>query len=590
MGHVFRKLYTDESAGDSEMTLEGVKIRYGDVAPEAKENFTPTVTDKADFVDLSQLQKYNMDFPNFGNPCEYGSVLLDSSAEPFPSYPESENMGLWSNRISGADGTFETPITLTLTAEGQYSSQGFTLTFDTYNNIFCNDLTVTWYRADTQLETADFTPNSAFYFCRKKVENFDKVVMVFKKLNMPYNRLKLRVIDYGYGTFFKGAELRNVNVIQELDPISAELSIDTVDFTLDSKTDMEYSFQSKQPLSVYFNGQLRATTFVSRSTRQSKNVWRIESEDYIGQLTRLTFLGDIYTEKNAKELLESIFSQAKVPVEIADSLAEKTVTGHIPVCDCREAVRQICYAIGAVVSTANSDTVKIFEPSNDVTQVIPLTRIRQGQSFDEDDRVTAVRVVSHSYAKSEESTEVYNAEKSGTGDEILVQFSEPFHDLSITNGEILKNEDNTLKSSANYAIIKANTGCVLTGKKYVDTTAAYTRQNPIVSASDLENIVEVTDATLVNPANVSDVLEKTYNNAIKRTTTQLKINEGYDHVKWGDGKWGAFKWSGKRFDTVIEPGDVVTSETEYLGNVTGRIVSERYNCNGYILVKECELK
>ena len=171
-----------------------------------------------------------------------------------------------------------------------------------------------------------------------------------------------------------------------------------------------------------------------------------------------------------------------------------------------------------------------------------------------------------------------------------MQFSEPFHDLSITNGEILKNEDNTPKSSANYAIIKANTGCVLTGKKYVDTTAAYTKQNPIVSASDLENIVEVTDATLVNPANVSDILEKTYNNAIKRTTTQLKINEGYDHVKWGDAKWGAFKWNGKRFDTVIEPGDVVTSETEYLGNVTGRIVSERYNCNGYILVKECELK
>ena len=100
----------------------------------------------------------------------------------------------------------------------------------------------------------------------------------------------------------------------------------------------------------------------------------------------------------------------------------------------------------------------------------------------------------------------------------------------------------------------------------------------------------MTDATLVNPANVSDILEKTYNNAIKRTTTQLKINEGYDHVKWGDAKWGAFKWNGKRFDTVIEPGDVVTSETEYLGNVTGRIVSERYNCNGYILVKECELK
>ena len=66
----------------------------------------------------------------------------------------------------------------------------------------------------------DFTPNSAFYFCRQFVEYYNKVVITFNSLNLPYNRLKLRSIDYGYGTYFYGDELRNVKLIQEIDPIS----------------------------------------------------------------------------------------------------------------------------------------------------------------------------------------------------------------------------------------------------------------------------------------------------------------------------------------------------------------------------------
>lgn len=174
------------------MAEDGVKIQYGDVAPEAKENFTPSVSDKADFVDLAQLQKYNLQFLNYANPCEYGSVLLDSSASAFPAYPSAENMGLWSGQISGEDGSFLTPIVLTLESSGQYSSQGITFTFDTFNSIFCNELNIKWYRNGELIEDADFQPNSAFYFCRKKVENYDKLVITFSKLNMPYNRLKLR--------------------------------------------------------------------------------------------------------------------------------------------------------------------------------------------------------------------------------------------------------------------------------------------------------------------------------------------------------------------------------------------------------------
>ena len=272
---------------------------------------------------------------------------------------------------------------------------------------------------------------------------------------------------------------------------------------------MEYSFQSKQPLEVYFNGELRAVTFVSKSQRQSKTIWKVESEDYIGQLSKLTFMGGMYSDKNAKDLLTDIFTQAKIPFSVSSDLEQKTVSGHIPIYDCREAVRQICFAIGAVCSTADSDKVNIYTISNSIKDTVPLSRIRQGQSFDEEDRVTAVSISAHNYKQISESVDAYKAIDSGTGDNIMVTFSEPLHDLAISVGQILK-------SSANYAVIKANSGCVLTGKKYEDITTVYTKVNPVVSASDLENIIEITDAMLVNNSNAETILSKVYDYLIKR--------------------------------------------------------------------------
>lgn len=581
MGRISSKLHPGESTGDT-MNSVGVAIRYGDVAPEAKENFVPSVADRADFVNLTQLQQYNLQFPNYANPCEYGSVLLDSSMTPFPEYPTDENMGLWSNSITDENGVFINPVVLTLKSNGQYSSQGITLTFDTYNNIFCNDLIIRWYRDDELLDEQDFIPNAAFYFCRNQVENYDKVVITFNSMNMPYNRLKLRVVDYGYGTFFYGEELRNVNLIQEVNPISSEIAINTVDFTLDSKSDMEYSFQSKQPLSVYFNGTLRATTFVTQSKRKAKRQWGVMSEDYVGMLDKITFMGGMYENKNAVELLESIFIQAKVPYRISSTLGGNAVTGHVPICTCRDALMQICFAIGAVVDTSNSDRLNVYELSSDIDQTIPLERTMQGQTFDDGDRVTEVRLTQHTYTKTNEVVEAYSAFESGTGTDILVKFSEPLYNLTISQGTISS-------SGANYAIITANGGCVLAGRKYEDKTIIKAMKNPIVSASDLENIISINNATLISVDNSDTILQKCYEHLIKTNKISLKAIEGKSHIRYGTVKYGTAKYAKWVFDNPIDVGSIVTAKTEYLGDLTGRVISERYNLNGGILIKECEM-
>ena len=59
------------------MDNSGVKIQYGNITMGAKENFVPVVNSKTSWTDLEQLQRYNLRFPNYGNPCEYGSVLTE---------------------------------------------------------------------------------------------------------------------------------------------------------------------------------------------------------------------------------------------------------------------------------------------------------------------------------------------------------------------------------------------------------------------------------------------------------------------------------------------------------------------------------
>ncbi len=574
------------------MTKRGVAIKYGDVAPEAKENFVPTASESK-FDNLSQLNVYNLDVPNYANPCELYQTVLDGLGTPFPSNPENAKLGLWSEQVSGADGIFATPIVLNLKAEGQYSSQGFTLTFDTHNNIFCNHLLIKWYRNGEQIDSAEFNPDNAFYFCHKRVDNYDEVEITFYSVNMPFNRLKLRAIDYGYGTVFYGNELRSTKLIQEIDPISAEISINTADFVLDSKNDIDYSFQAKQPLSVYFNGQLKATTFVKSAKRKARFLWQIQSEDYIGLMDTVPFNGGIYNNADAYEVLENIFTTAKVPYSINEALRGVKLFGHIPLTTCRDALMQVAFAVQNVVDTSNSDKVNVFALDEEVKQIIPLNRIKQGQNFVDDDTVTAVEVTAHSYKVGNETLEAYDADQSGAGENIFVKFSQPLHSLEITNGNIVE-------SNANYAIININAGGILTGKKYEHTTQTKRINNPIVLKSEPEKVLSINNATLVSPHNVDNVLNKCYNWLVRVNSVNLKIVEGRHigdpiYAKYGSAKYGEQiykKQIGNEivYDEPVMVGDMIEAETEYLGNVQGRIIKQSFGLIGNIIVKEAVLK
>ena len=240
-----------------------------------------------------------------------------------------------------------------------------------------------------------------------------------------------------------------------------------------------------------------------------------------------------------------------------------------------------------------SSRINDLELDDEVKQTIPLNRIKQGQNFVDEETVTGVEVAVHSYKPITETIDVYDANESGTGENIFVKFSEPLHDLSITNGEIVS-------SGTNYAVINANANCVLIGQKYEHATKTQRKNNPIVLASEIEKIVAIDNATLVSPNNIDKVLEKCYNWIIKTNITNLKIIEGkhvqYDSVvRYGTKKYGTFKYGEKAptivtYDKRVNVGENIEAQTEYLGVVSGRLIKQSFNLNGNIIVKEAVLK
>lgn len=572
----------------------GVAIKYGDIALGAKENFEPSMGAIEPFSDISILQKNNISFKNYGNPIEKYSVLLDGSVLPFPSNTMGQRFGVWSDVISGEDGYFENPLVLSFQATELFTSSGITLTFDEEEEIYPIDVNVSWWRGDEKIAEGKFEPNSASYFFNKKVEYYDGLKFEFLRLNMPKNRLKIHSIEFGIGVIFYGDELKGVNVSQTIDPISTKIEINTCGFTLNSKRDnVEYSFQSQQPVSIYFNQTLLATNFVKSAKRTSKKVWNIQTEDYIGLMETISYQGGIYNNVNADELIADIFGVANIPFSLDERFIGMKLSGYIPYTTCRNALMQVCFAINAVIDTSNSDKVKIFGISNEISQQIEPQRVLQGQSSDEKSVVTAVELTAHFYKELEETKEVYNSEKSGIGENIFIKFNEPLYELSITNGKIISH-------GTNYAIINANENCVLSGKKYDHTTFTKTKRNPIVSQKDIENIVTISSATLVTKNNVDNLLDVCYNYIVNSQNLKSKIVEGKhiiygEIIKYGEKKYGQFKYGEKNkniviYDKPIHLSDLITIPFEFSSSKTARVVKQTYNLNGGIIAKNVELR
>ena len=502
-------------------------VKFGLIDVTAKKDSQLSVNDKQDFVDILDLKNDDLEETKYGT-CEKNQFALDGSFELMPD--GLSNMGWWSNQMSDEHGNFATPLVLEVNFTEPHSSMGLTLIFSQTGD-FCNKLNIKYYDLKNNLlKDLNFTPNKHKYICKGVIENYGKIIITFYSTNNPYRYLKLYKILYGAEIVFEGDNLMSANVLEEIDLLSSEISINTMDFTVYSEDD---DFNIINPQGFYRllqqRQKLEATeTFIKEGKVKNMGTfyldkWKNEKEktmkfsaiDLIGIIDKTDFNGDIYTNILFTDLIEEIFTSAGLEsdeYEIQEELKNLTITGYIPICSHREAIQQAVFAIGAVADCSRSEKIKIYKVENaEENNIIEKTNIFQGtKTIEQNELVTGVEIVSHNYRKGTELEKVYD----GTVDEgqTKILFDEPVHNITCENVEIVE-------YNCNYAIVNAagETDIIINGYKYKDNLQTYLVEVEQLNAAQKQNTLKIKSAYLVNKSNartvakrVLDYYQKTY--------------------------------------------------------------------------------
>lgn len=399
-------------------------------------------------------------------------------------------LAFWSDELSGDDCSFSNPAVITVLFDQQYSSTGITFEFDPATNDWCSLVNIKWYQGETLKADADFAPRTSQYFCEQHVTSYNKVVITLLRTKHPRRRARLNRILFGVLRTFGMTEIRKASITNEMDLLASELPISELKWTLDSQEDAEYLFQLKQPMEVRNGGNLIGVYYIDGSRRIGAGLYDIECFDAIGVLDESTFVGGVYSEKSAAELLaEIIGNDFELEIEVEDT----TLTGVILPSTKREAAQQVLFAWGVSAATDGRESIRVFAPGDDAVEIGP-DRTFLGTSVETAAIVTRVVVSAHTYTED-------------------------------TNGSV-----------------------EIGGIRYKDTVTTYAVDNPNVTATDKQRVVEVTDATLVSPAIGQAVAQRVYEYYAKRNTHTAKI-----------------VWEGERL------GDAVTMPNGWGGTNTGNI-------------------
>lgn len=530
-----------------------VRVVYEDLSPLAKGDSTPTSEDKKDFVNMNDLKSEELTpFSNYAL-CLPRYSKLNGKYVNAPNTIPTSGLGYVSNSISKDDRTFDSNPVITLTFTSNHTSVGLNLIFNEHSGDYASELNIKWYRGDILLSDKDFYPNSANYSCMNNVELFNKIVIEFKKTSKPYRYIFLGGIIYGVTRRYEQNEIMRINLLSEISQIGEELTINTFGFTLVVQDDTNYLFQKQQKLKLFNGDELLGSYYIDTATRKSQKSYDIKCYDLIGILDQTTFYGGIYNGVTAGSLLQKIFGEVNVGYTVDNVTASKLIYGYMPILTRREAVCWICMATGAVCDTIHSETVDIYRIDKTVKRTIGLESQYSGVNIENTPIVTGIKLTSYGYTSVTDTVEVFNEVLNGSA---LVEFTEPLHNLSISGGTITE-------SGTNYARITGTGSTVtLVGQVYNISTKIIEKTNPLIGALDIQNIIEVSDCTIISNNNAEEVAQNILDYYLKSKKVSAKIILGDNDL-----------------------GETVTIDANYEGEITGVIEKIEISANNKLAGK-----
>lgn len=396
---------------------------------------------------------------------------------------------------------------------------------------------------------------------------------------------------------FLGEQITSINITKESDVLSVSLIENNCDFELFIKETDELALDASSPFVIYHNDVVVMVTYLDDYKRKGKNKWTVSTSDAIGRLDLFEFEGDVYFDKPATELLTEIFAKTDVEFVLNADLEGVLVSGRIPYTTCREALSQVLFAVGCftyIPETLQSEKTCIYiSPCNGVSFFafleIPKNRVISGTITLAQQKNTGIEIMSHDYVDDADMKRVGGVKMPShkTGEEPYQTTEYVFFENPIVpeglyvNGSTSSNVE-IVTATANFAELRltstrnTNNRNGLYAHNYEHTTSLVGKY----VENAVGQIIAIENKTLITDQNIDDALYRCFEYYTKPEELTAKILEG-KHVA-EDGT--------VTYDESVAVGDIVTIPTDYQGTYTGRIIKEKYNLNGNIIIKEITVK
>lgn len=480
--------------------MSGATLIYRDVSPGAVECAALQGVNSAAYADVSLLLRDDVVYVN-EQTCEQNGHVLDGT---FGCFDAANPHGLWSAEVCNENGYFARAPVLEVAFSSPQSSVGLTFTFDELGHSYATEMHIAWYRNGEVLAEAAFEPTGTVYTAARAVKNYDRVVVTFYRMNRRYSLLRVTglmfglVRRFGPDDFVRGG----CEVYRGCDASARRQIIDSARFELVCDNDVPFLFTKSQTLELWWQGALFGV-YGLESGRVRRGVEHslveIEGVAALGVVDMSsTFDGGVYFAVKAKDLIAEIMQDS--PYILDKNLENEPIWGWIRRGSRRDAMTQVCFALGAVcVSLADGTTA--IRPVGSKATLLDINRLYRNGYVTYEPVSTAVELTVHTITPYNDVgyATLFNEVLDG---ELVVTFSRPYFALTCGNGKIVE-------QSANHARIKGygGTETKLSGMAYSHVTAVMRLDNE-AAVGHSEKVLAVDNMTLVSDYNARACAER----------------------------------------------------------------------------------
>lgn len=306
---------------------------------------------------------------------------------------------------------------------------------------------------------------------------------------------------------------------------SDSLEANSLTVTVFSNDKAIMGFAKNDKVEYFRDGRQVGVYYLQTVERVGSAAYTLSALSALGRLITMRHVGGIYTGQTVAEVVPQICGPVEVMIESV--YASRQLYGYLPYSNpdtrtgngrsARDNLSQVLFAIGASLGTDENGVMRVEKLWDGVSATITADQINENScSTVYETPVSAVEITEHQWVKSQDTVTLFE----GTAEDgALVTFEEPAHSLTAEGFAITEQGDN-------YAILSAGTG-TLTGKSYNHLTRIVRRT---VTEGAEENVVPVSDATLVSLTNSVDVAKRMADYYRHRETIRVDVEPGTERA------------------------------------------------------------